>query len=118
MIGNPYEGEFVEVFGQRKLLKWSVPGLAHLFTFYAFVILITVYPEAYGALSVPDFAIPLIGTWPVLGYLPYESGAWASIGLGRLFAGVPEPTLEVIESVGLLLPIGVMLVFTVMSRTP
>jgi len=22
-----------EVFGQRKLLKWSVPGLAHFFTF-------------------------------------------------------------------------------------
>jgi Fe-S oxidoreductase len=180
-LGQRVRAQFVEVFGQRKLLKWSVPGLAHLFTFYAFVILITVYLEAYGALFVPDFAIPLIGTWPVLGflqdtiavlallslgvfsvirlrnaparkaresrfygshtggawlilfmifnvlwtlflyraaasalgYLPYESGAWASIGLGQLFTGVPEPTLEVIESIGLLLHIGVMLVFTV-----
>ena len=180
-LGQRVRAQVVEVFGQTKLLKWSVPGLAHLFTFYAFVILITVYLEAYGALFVPDFAIPLIGTWPVLGflqdtiavlamislgvfavirvrnaperkarasrfygshtggawlilfmifnvlwtmflfrgaasapgYLPYESGAWASIGIGTLFEGLPEPTLEIVESVGLLLHIGVMLAFTV-----
>ena len=61
--------QLVEVFGQKRLLKWSVPGLAHFFTFWAFVILLTVYIEAYGALFVPDFAIPLIGHWPVLGFL-------------------------------------------------
>ncbi len=173
--------QIVEVFGQRRLLKWSVPGLAHFFTFWAFVILITVYIEAYGALFVPDFHIPLIGTWPVLGFLqdfiaaaalislgvfsvirlrhdperearasrfygshtggawlilfmifnvlwtmfffrgasaalgtfPYSSGAFVSLGVGRLFAGVDPGTLEVLESIGLLLHIGVMLVFTV-----
>ena len=31
--------EVAEVFGQRKLLKWSVPGVAHFFTFWGFVIL-------------------------------------------------------------------------------
>ncbi len=180
-LGQRIRAQFVEVFGQRTLLKWSVPGLAHLFTFYAFVILITVYIEAYGALFDPEFAIPLIGRWPVLGflqdtiavlalislgvfavirvrnaperqarasrfygshtggawlilfmifnvlwtmflfrgpasalgYLPYESGAWASIGVGNLFSGMGEPALEVLESVGLLLHIGVMLAFTV-----
>ncbi|HXV94274.1 MAG TPA: Fe-S oxidoreductase, partial [Pseudonocardia sp.] len=61
--------QFVEVFGQRKLLRWSVPGLAHFFTFWAFVILASVYLEAYGALFDPDFHIPLIGRWPVLGFL-------------------------------------------------
>src|SRR5688500_7914815 len=63
------KAQFVEVFGQRKLLRWSVPGLAHFFTFWAFVILVTVYLEAYGALFDHDFHIPLIGRWPVLGFL-------------------------------------------------
>ena len=45
--------QLVEVFGQTQPLKWSVPGLAHFFTFWAFVILLTVYIEAYGALFVP-----------------------------------------------------------------
>jgi Fe-S oxidoreductase len=180
-LGERIKRQFVEVLGQRKLLKWSVPGLAHFFTMWAFIILLTVYIEAYGALFTPDFAIPLIGTWPVLGFLqdtigvlclislgvftvirirnapereqrasrfygshtggawlilfmifnvlwtlfffraaasalgvfPYTSGAWASIGLGKLFEGLPHGVLEVLESVGLLLHIGVMLVFLV-----
>ena len=61
--------QVIEVFGQRKLLKWSVPGIAHLFTFWAFVILLSVYLEAYGALFDPDFHIPLIGRWAVLGFV-------------------------------------------------
>jgi Fe-S oxidoreductase len=180
-LGERVKAQLVEVFGQRRLLKWSVPGLAHLFTFWAFVILITVYIEAYGALFQPDFHIPLVGRWPVLGFLqdtiavlalislgvfaairirnapqrtarasrfygshtagawlilfmifnvlwtmflfrapasalgllPYESGAWVSIGLGNLLGGLSPGTLEVLESVGLLLHIGVMLAFTV-----
>ncbi|MBN9113323.1 MAG: (Fe-S)-binding protein [Pseudonocardia sp.] len=180
-LGARVRAQFVEVFGQRKLLKWSVPGLAHFFTFWAFVILATVYLEAYGALFDHDFHIPWVGRWAVLGFLqdtiavlcllslgvfavirirnaparearasrfygshtgpawlilfmifnvlwtlfffraassalgtfPYKSGAWASIGLGKLFTGLSEPTLEVVESVGLLLHIGVMLVFLV-----
>ncbi|WP_372452600.1 (Fe-S)-binding protein [Pseudonocardia nigra] len=180
-LGERIRAQFVEVFGQRKLLRWSVPGLAHFFTFWAFVILITVYLEAYGALFDHDFHIPLIGRWPVLGFLqdtiavlalislgvfsvirirnaperaarasrfygshtggawlilfmifnvlwtmflfrgagsalgvfPYESGAWASIGVGNLLDGLSVGTLEVLETLGLLLHIGVMLVFTV-----
>ncbi|MDT7651248.1 MAG: hypothetical protein QOI36_2654 [Pseudonocardiales bacterium] len=180
-LNQRIRAQFVEVFGQRKLLKWSVPGLAHFFTFWAFVILITVYLEAYGALFQHDFHIPLIGRWPVLGFLqdfiaaaalislgvfsvirlrnapkrkarasrfygshtggawlilfmifnvlwtmfffrgaswalgvfPYRSGAFVSIGVGHLFDGVSQGTLEVAECVGLLLHIGVMLAFTV-----
>ncbi len=48
-----------------------------------------------------------------LGKLPYESGAFASIGLGNLFTGLSTPALEVVESLGLLLHIGVMLAFLV-----
>jgi len=180
-LGRRLRTQLVEVFGQKRLLKWSVPGLAHFFTFWAFVILLTVYIEAYGALFDPDFAIPLIGHWPVLGFLqdtiavlcllslgvfavirirnnperkqrasrfygshtggawlilfmifnvlwtlfffraassalgtfPYTSGAWASIGLGHLFTGLSPQALEVVESVGLLLHIGVMLAFLI-----
>ena len=38
------------MFGQKKLLKWSIPGAAHFFVFWAFLILGTVYLEAYGIL--------------------------------------------------------------------
>jgi Fe-S oxidoreductase/tryptophan-rich sensory protein len=68
-LGARLRTQLVEVFGQRKLLKWSVPGLAHLFTFWAFIILGSVYLEAYGALFDEKFAIPFIGRSPVLGFL-------------------------------------------------
>ncbi len=58
----------VEVFGQRRLLRWSVPGLAHAFTFWGFVVLFATIVEAYGALFDKDFHIPLIGRWQVLGF--------------------------------------------------
>ena len=67
-LGARLRTQLVEVFGQRRLLRWTIPGLAHFFTFWGFVILITVYVEAYGALFDEGFAIPLIGHWPVLGF--------------------------------------------------
>ena len=61
--------ELVEVFGQRKLLQRPVPGLAHFFTFWGFVILLTTIAEAYGELFSDTFALPLVGHSPVLGFL-------------------------------------------------
>ncbi len=61
--------QIVEVFGQTRLLKWSIPGLAHFFTMWGFFILITVYIEAYGTLFNPKFAIPFVGHWNALGFL-------------------------------------------------
>ena len=81
-LGARLRAQLVEVFGQRKLLRWSVPGLAHLFTFWAFVILASVYLEAYGALFDPDFHIPLIGRWPLLGFLQDTIAVLALISLG------------------------------------
>ncbi len=181
-IGRALKTQAVEVFGQKKLLKWTVPGAAHFFVFWAFVILASVYLEAYGVLLGPDdFAIPLIGHWELLGFaqdliavlalaslvvfaqirlknaperlgrrsrfsgshlggawlvlfmifnviwtmflfrgassaagnLPYDSGAFVSVGLGNLLDGLPEGALHALEGVGLLLHIGVMLVFLV-----
>ena len=61
--------QFTEVLGQTRLLKWSVPGIAHFFTMWGFFILITVYLEAFGVLFNPKFAIPFVGHWEVLGFL-------------------------------------------------
>jgi Fe-S oxidoreductase len=56
------DAELVEVAGQRKLLKWTVPGLAHFFTMWGFTVLLTTILEAYGALFDRNFHIPWIGT--------------------------------------------------------
>jgi len=63
------QAEAVEVLGQRKLLTWSLPGAAHFFTFWGFNVLALTIIEAYGALFVRDFHIPIIGAWPVVGFL-------------------------------------------------
>ncbi|GHE38827.1 Fe-S oxidoreductase [Streptosporangium violaceochromogenes] len=186
-IGAEIKAQLVEVFGQKKLLKWTPSGTAHFFVMWAFFILATVYLEAYGALiqgaitGTPDFHIPLIGTWAVLGFLqdfiavaallglivfaairiknspgrlgrrsrfsgshlggawlvlfmifnviwtmflfrgaavntgnlPYRSGAFASEAAAALLRPLGEAANEVLEHVGLLLHIGVMLVFLV-----
>ncbi|HEX3222559.1 MAG TPA: heterodisulfide reductase-related iron-sulfur binding cluster [Nocardioides sp.] len=187
-LGAALKRQVVEVLGQKKLLKWSVPGAAHFFVFWAFVILATVYLEAYGALlsllfgaDQLDWSIPVVGHWPVLGFaqdfiammaffgiltfvwirlrnapkdlgrrsrffgshlsgawitlfmifnviwtmflfrgassalgnLPYTSGAFISIGVGNLLDGMSHGALEFLEGVGLLLHIGVMLVFLI-----
>ncbi|GAA5141328.1 (Fe-S)-binding protein [Nocardioides marinquilinus] len=177
-LGRAVMTQVVEVFGQRKLLKWSVPGVAHAFVFWAFLILGTVYLEAYGILISrnEEWHIPLVGQWEVLGFaqdtiallalvgigmfaairlreapsrlgrrsrfsyshlggawvvlfmifnviwtlflfrgaaaaeghLPYDTGAYVSQALGNVL-----PASETLEAVGLLLHIGVMLVFLV-----
>ena len=58
-----------EVLGQRKLLKWSVPGAAHFAVFWGFLILSATIVEGFGALFQRDFHIPLIGTQTWLGFL-------------------------------------------------
>ncbi len=181
-LGSSLKTQVVEVFAQKKLLKWSVPGAAHFFVFWAFLILSTVYLEAYGALFNPEFHIPIVGTWPILGFaqdfiavmalvglvvfanirlknspaklgrksrfsgshlggawlvllmifnviwtmflfrgaasaagnLPYDSGAFVSIGIGNLLDGISHDALETLEHIGLLLHIGVMLVFLIL----
>ena len=63
------ETQVTEVIGQRKLLQWSVPGLAHAFTFWGFIVLLLTIIEAYGSLFSRRFAIVLIGTWAWVGFL-------------------------------------------------
>ncbi|HEV2451824.1 MAG TPA: (Fe-S)-binding protein [Streptosporangiaceae bacterium] len=68
-LAGDIRSQVVEVFGQRKLLKWSVPGLAHFLVFWGFIILLLTIIEAYGDLFSRTFAIPGIGHWPAIGFL-------------------------------------------------
>jgi Fe-S oxidoreductase len=67
-VGVRLRAFVAEVLGQRKLLKWTVPGLAHFAVFWGFVILGATLLEGYGALFARDFAIPVIGRQTWLGF--------------------------------------------------
>src|SRR3984957_16955120 len=67
--GGDLGTQVTQVFGQRKLLKWSVAGIAHFLTFWGFIILILTIIEAYGDLFDKTFAIPGIGHWAAIGFL-------------------------------------------------
>jgi Fe-S oxidoreductase len=81
------EAELVEVGGQRKLLKWTVPGLAHAFTFWGFTILLFTILEAYGCLFQRDFHVPLIGQTAVLGFIEDFFAVAVLVSLG-VFVGI------------------------------
>ena len=62
------EGE--EVLGQKKLLNWAGPGVAHFFTFWGFNVLGVTIIEAFGALVInKDFAFPFFGHARWLGFI-------------------------------------------------
>ena len=63
------EVQAAEVVGQRKLLKWTVPGAAHAATFWGFIVLLLTIIEAYGDLFDKTFAIPGIGHWAFIGFI-------------------------------------------------
>ena len=68
-IPSRVKAELVEVGGQKKLLQWTVPGLAHAFTFWGFTILFLTIIEAFGDLFQRDFHIPGIGIWSWIGFV-------------------------------------------------
>ncbi len=82
-LGRALKTQVVEVFGQKKLLKWSMPGAAHFFVFWAFVILGTVYLEAYGAMITrdPSWHFLVFGTWGPLGFAQDFIAIMALVGI-------------------------------------
>ena len=66
-----------------------------------------IFNVIWSALRVPR------GRASAAGNLPYTSGAWVSIGIGQLFTGLSPTTLFVLETIFLLLHIGVGLSFLV-----
>ncbi|HUP99808.1 MAG TPA: (Fe-S)-binding protein, partial [Aeromicrobium sp.] len=74
------------VFGQKRLLKWTVPGVAHAITFWAFIILTLTIIEALGALFDPRFAIPVIGRWRLVGFAEDLIGTLLLVSLATFAA--------------------------------
>lgn len=75
--------EVVEVAAQRKLLRWTAPGLAHAAVFWGFIVLLLTVIEGFGALFDPYFAIPIIGRFPALGFI---EDLFALLCLGAIVA--------------------------------
>ncbi|HON74329.1 MAG: (Fe-S)-binding protein [Candidatus Lutibacillus vidarii] len=67
--GAAVRAELAEVAGQRKLLRWTVPGVAHFMVFWGFMVLLFTVVEAFGALVWPSFQIPVVGNWPWFGFV-------------------------------------------------
>lgn len=60
LVGN-LRWWFRKIFLQEKLLRWSLPGIAHFWVMYAFFVLQTTLIELFGEVVVgPEFQIPLL----------------------------------------------------------
>lgn len=79
--------ELTEVFGQRKLLKKGLPGVAHFVTFWGFLVLLATILEAFGDLFRANFAIPGIGHDSALGFLEDLFAVGVAVAL-CVFAGI------------------------------
>src|SRR4029450_785613 len=71
-------------------LKRPIPGLAHFFTFWGFVVLLTTIAEAYGELFSDTFALPVVGHSPVLGFLQDFTAVAVLVSLA-VFAVIRAP---------------------------
>jgi len=80
-LAGDLKTQLTEVIGQRKLLKWSIPGAAHAATFWGFIVLLLTIIEAYGALFSRTFYIPGIGQSAALGFIEdlFATGVLAGI---------------------------------------
>ncbi len=64
-----FETQAVEVFAQKKLLAWTVPGIAHVFAFWGFLVLGITVVEAFGEIYIENFFFPIIGQWTAVLFL-------------------------------------------------
>ena len=67
--GAAVRAEVAEVAFQRKLLRWTVPGVAHFLVFWGFMILLFTIVEAFIGLVKPDFQIPVVGNFAWFGFI-------------------------------------------------
>ena len=86
----------VNIFGNKKLLRWSLAGVAHFWVMWAFFVLQTTLLEAAGELFVgPSFQLPLLNSIQVGGVTAYDVLGFSQDSLGLLsmtgiviFAGI------------------------------
>ena len=86
----------VNILGNRRLLRWTLPGIAHFWVMWAFFVLQTTVIEAIGELYVgPSFTLPLLGSialggvsaYDVLGFLQDAFAVLSLTGIA-IFAGI------------------------------
>ena len=99
MLGNlrrTIRTTLVNILGNRRLLKWTLPGIAHFWVMWAFFVLQTTVLEAIGELYVgPSFQLPLLGAiaiggvsaYDVLGFLQDTFGVLSLTAIA-IFAGI------------------------------
>ena len=64
---------FRKILGQEKLLRWSLPGIAHFWVMYAFFVLQTTVLEAIGEIYLgPTFQLPLLNRIEIAGVTAYD----------------------------------------------
>jgi Fe-S oxidoreductase len=56
-----------KILGQKKLLQWSGPGLAHAFTFWGFLVIQVALVESFGEFFWKYFRLPIIGSYGWVG---------------------------------------------------
>jgi len=130
-LGSVVRAEVAEGLVQRRLLQWTVPGLARLAAFA--IIRWRNTPQTLGRRS-RFFGSHLDAAWLVLfmifnvvstlllyrgaqidtGYVRFERGAYASDAVARVLAPPGRDANTVIEHVGVLLAIGVVFGFLVL----
>ena len=81
------QAEAVEVLGQRKLLKWTVPGVAHVFAFWGFLILGITVVTAFGELVIENFHVPIVGTWTAVRFMEDLFAILVLVGIA-IFAAI------------------------------
>jgi Fe-S oxidoreductase len=95
-VGSDLRTQLTEVIGQRKLLKWSIPGAAHAATFWGFIVLFLTIIEAYGDLFSRTFSIPGIGHWAAIGFTEdlFAVGVLAGIATFAVIRAASDPHKE------------------------
>ena len=92
-VGRRTKDWLMVVLAQRKLLQWTLPGLEHFFIFWGFIVLFTTIVEAFGAIYVDRFALPLIGAWGPLGALQdfFIAAVFAGVVTGLVIRRIQRP---------------------------
>ena len=73
------------ILGNEKLLRWSLPGIAHFWVMWAFLVLQTTLIEAAGELFIgPEFQIPLLNRISLGGITAYDLLGFMQDSLGLL----------------------------------
>jgi Fe-S oxidoreductase len=84
--GTRIRTTLVETLGHTRMLRWTIPGLAHWFVFVGFAVLLGSLVEAYGELFRDDFGLPLIDGFGPYGALVEVIAALTLLGILTLIA--------------------------------